>query len=102
PESPTASNPDPDYHWLRRRVDFVTLSANDKGGPDGLGCYTRLNYDTGRALVRVRYAPSGQEIFDQPLFNVNQKGKLRHYTIVEVAGRPGKYNSLDPTSSREP
>jgi type II secretory pathway pseudopilin PulG len=102
PENQAATNPDPDFYWMRRRVDFTVANPLDKGGPDGLGCFSRLNYDSGRALIRVRYAPSGQELFDASNLNFTQRAKLHHYTIVEVAGRPGNFNSLDPTSSRAP
>ena len=103
PENPAATNPDPDFFWLRRRVDFVNFNANDKGGPDGLGAYTRLNYDDGRSLVRVRYSPSGAEIFDPNLpGGVNERGQFRAYTIIEVVGRAGSFNAQDPTSSKEP
>ena len=44
--TPGVSNRDPDYELLKA------------GGPDGLGNYGRVNFDQGRALVRVRYGPS--------------------------------------------
>ncbi|MGI8922654.1 MAG: hypothetical protein ACR2HJ_01210 [Fimbriimonadales bacterium] len=101
PENPTATNPDPDYFWLRRQRDPIANNPLDKGGPDGLGAYTRLNYQDGRSLARVRYSPSGQEMFEQG-GAINNRGKLRAYTIIDVAGRPGAFNSLDPTSTKEP
>lgn len=97
----TQWRPDPDYFWLRRQVIPNNPNPDDRGGPDGLGAFTRLNYDEGRTLVRVRYSPSGQELFDQNV-QLTEKGKLRSYTIVESVGRPGAFNFLDPTSTREP
>lgn len=101
PENPAATNPDPDYFWLRRQVDPAVNNPADKGGPDGLGAFTRLNYKDGRVLIRVRYSPSGQELFGAG-GAVGPQGKLRAYTILESAGRPGAFNSLDPTSVRQP
>src|SRR5437773_655495 len=95
-------SPDPDYYWLRRQTIAGNPNQSDRGGPDGLGAYTRLNYDDGRALVRVRYSPSGEEIFDPNVpGGVNERGKFRAYTIIEVVGRAGSYNAQDPTSSKE-
>jgi hypothetical protein len=93
--------PDPDYYWLRRQVIPGNPDPNDRGGPDGLGAFSRINFRGGRALIRVRYAPSGLEIFATtvpPQFNV--RGKIRAYTIIESVGRPGEFNPLDPTSGR--
>src|SRR5687768_1868679 len=101
PENLTATNPDPDYFWLRRQGIPGNADPNDRGGPDGLGCFTRLNYDTGRTLVRVLYAPSGSSLFVANGVDVN-KSKLRSYTIIQSIGRPGAFNSLDPTSVRQP
>ncbi|MDQ2986673.1 MAG: hypothetical protein M3R13_08110 [Armatimonadota bacterium] len=102
PENLAATNPDPDYFWLRRQGIPGNADPNDRGGPDGLGCFTRLNYDTGRTLVRVVYVPSSSSMFT-PAGGVNaQKAKLRAYTIVQAIGRPGAFNALDPTSARRP
>lgn len=102
PENPNATNPDPDYFWLRRQVDPAAANPNDLGGPDGLGCFTRFNYDTGRALVRVMYVPSGTSLFTAA-GNINlDRAKMRSYTVVQAIGRPGSYNSQDPTSARNP
>jgi hypothetical protein len=102
PENPTATNPDPDYFWLRRQGIPGNADPNDRGGPDGLGCFTRLNYDTGRTLVRVLYAPSGSNLFTATNTVDPDKSKLRSYTIIQTIGRPGSFNSLDPTSARQP
>ncbi len=103
PENPAATNPDPDFFWLRRQVDPVVNDPFDRGGPDGLGAYTRINYRNGRALIRVRFAPSGISLFTGGLATpLAQPAKLRAYTIIDSVGRPGEFNALDPTSAREP
>ena len=102
PENPTATNPDPDYFWLRRQGVPGNADPNDRGGPDGLGCFTRLNYDTGRTLVRTLYVPSNATMFTQSGTVDPNKSKLRSYTIIQAIGRPGSFNSLDPTSARQP
>ncbi|MCH8274877.1 MAG: hypothetical protein IH851_08805, partial [Armatimonadetes bacterium] len=103
PDDPAATNPDPDYYWLRRQEIPGNPDPNDRGGPDRLGAYTRINFRNGRALVRVRYAPSGVEIFDfVGPGEINVSGKLRAYTIIESVGRPGAFNERDPTAVRQP
>src|SRR5687768_14037906 len=102
PENPAATNPDPDYFWLRRQGVVGNVDPNDRGGPDGLGCFTRLNYDTGRTLVRVLYAPSGSNLLLPNATIDTDAAKLRSYTMVQSIGRPGSFNSLDPTSARQP
>lgn len=75
-------------------------TAVDLGGPDGLGFYTRVNFSNGRALVRVRYAPSDANIFSSsPSGSLINPGKARNYIIVEAVGRPGTINVNDPTST---
>lgn len=102
PENPAATNPDPDYYWLRRQVDPVANAPGDLGGPDGLGAFTRLNFRGGRALVRVRWAPSDPAPFQAGLPPVLARARLQAYTIIESVGRPGEFNAFDPTSAREP
>ncbi|MBX3117814.1 MAG: hypothetical protein KF784_02030 [Fimbriimonadaceae bacterium] len=69
------------------------------GGPDGLGEYARVSFTQGRALIRVRYAPS-----DAYLFSTTQSGPLRnpgrarYFTIIESIGRYGAINPNDPTT----
>src|SRR5687768_17209306 len=55
------STRDPDYPFL---VLDTNPALGDQGGPDGLGAYTRVNFANGRALVRVRYAPSDTILFE--------------------------------------
>lgn len=102
PDNPAATNPDPDYYWLRRQVDPVANAPGDLGGPDGLGAFTRLNFRGGRALVRVRWSPSDPSLFQAGLPPATQKARLQAFTIIEAVGRPGEFNSLDPTTTREP
>src|SRR5579862_3214192 len=54
PSSPVLQT-DPDYSFLRLPNP---ADPSDQGGPDKKGFYTRLLFDRGRALIRVRYAPS--------------------------------------------
>ncbi len=102
PDNPAATNPDPDYYWLRRQMIPGNPDPNDRGGPDGLGYFTRLNFDRGRALVRVRFSPSDPSLFTVPNQPLSISAKLRSYTIIESVGRPLVFNPLDPTSAREP
>ncbi|HWP30960.1 MAG TPA: hypothetical protein VNK96_04425 [Fimbriimonadales bacterium] len=106
PENPNATNPDPDYFWLRRQVVPGNTDPNDRGGPDGLGCFSRIFFRNGRALIRVRYEPTNVQIFSGNASSftglITEAGKLRSYTIVESVGRPGNYNPNDPTSARNP
>lgn len=88
PENPAAPTPDPDYYWMRQ------------GGPDDFGPFTRLNYEGGRALVRVRWAPSDPSLF-QP-GGVSEQGRLKGFLVIESVGRPGAFNPNDPTQSRQP
>lgn len=101
--NPAAWSPDPDYYWLRRQVDPTLNDPNDRGGPDGLGCFSRINYRNGRALIRVRFAPSALNLFTGNMaLPISQAGKLRAYTIIDSVGRPGVFNPLDPTMARVP
>ena len=113
--APVAGNPDstrdPDALYLRpAATDPGTGSPYglrsdtdpqvDKGGPDGLGPYTRIEFQNGRALVRVRYAPSDANIFSsEPTGALRTPGRARDYTIIECVGRPGKVTFNDPTSA---
>jgi hypothetical protein len=92
----TARDPDADYLQL----DPDANPANgDQGGPDGLGAYTRVNFSNGRALVRVRYAPSDTILFaPNPTGNLRQPGKARSYLIIESVGKVGRVNPNDPTT----
>lgn len=87
---------DPDYSYLRMPNP---ADPSDQGGPDKLGPYTRLIFDRGRALIRVRYAPSDPTIFSSTrIGDMFQPGMARDYTIIESVGRSGNFLPNDPTS----
>lgn len=86
--TPLASGKDPDADLLGDPVK----------GPDGLGPFTRVNFASGRALVRVRYTPTDLSLFQtNPLGALAKPGKARSYLIIEAYGRPGVVNATDPT-----
>ncbi|MBS1717125.1 MAG: hypothetical protein JSS72_05275 [Armatimonadetes bacterium] len=97
--TPTAPLPnDPDAKYLRASLGFP-----DKGGPDGLGPYRRVRFDNGRALIRVRYAPSDATVFQTSApGTIRQPNLLRNYLIIESVGRTGVVNPSDPTTLRTP
>ncbi len=99
PASQNVPLTDPDYDFLRLPN---TADPTDQGGPDKLGSYTRLLFERGRALVRVRYAPSDPRVFSVlPIGELLQPGLLRNYTMVESVGKAGKIIPNDPTTLRE-
>lgn len=91
---------DPDAGYLRPGSGIALGSgAADTGGPDGLGPWVRVNFDGGRALVRVRYAPSDANMFaSSPAGALRDPGALRNYLIIESIGRPGRVDTNDPTT----
>ncbi|HEY3780748.1 MAG TPA: hypothetical protein VGL56_06680 [Fimbriimonadaceae bacterium] len=99
---------DPDIYWIRPAAISKTSSVyylhgtdpqQDLGGPDGLGPFTRIQFRNGRALIRVRYAPSDVDVTQTQTFGpVRQPGKTHNFLIIESVGRPGVLNSNDPTS----
>jgi hypothetical protein len=94
---------DPDALYLRPGTGFGMRSDTDPqvdlGGPDGLGPYVRVTFSNGRALVRVRYAPSDFNVFSSsPTGSLLSPGKARSFTIIESVGRPGVVNETDPTT----
>ena len=106
----TFSNPlsrDPDLLYVRgpahdssgAPIPFIPGSNQpDLGGPDGLGPFIRINFNSGRSLLRIRYAPS-----DANLFSTNPSGALRNpravhnYLLIESIGRAGRIDLQDPT-----
>ncbi len=94
---------DPDALYLRDGTNYaIRPGLIDKGGPDGLGPYTRIDFDRGRSLVRVRYAPADWSLFDTPSGALRQPGKARNYIVIESIGRAGRVNSSDPTIASTP
>lgn len=94
---------DPDMLYLRPGTGFGFRddadSVIDKGGPDGLGPFTRVNFARGRALIRVRYAPSDNNVFQtSAVGQLRSPGAARNYLIVESIGRNGVVNPNDPTT----
>jgi hypothetical protein len=88
------------------------VSANDPdfdliqpGGPDGLGAYSRQEFERGRALIRIRYAPSRSAVaLNQAEAGLRKPGKARNYLMIESIGRPGRIPAgiaSDPTFNRE-
>src|SRR5687767_7025117 len=93
-----ATPQDPDAKFLQTDPDANPLNG-DQGGPDGLGAYTRVNFANGRALVRVRYAPSDTILFENtPGGALKQPGRARSYLIIESVGKIGRVNINDPTT----
>jgi len=92
---------DPDALYLRPGTGFGLRSdadnVIDRGGPDGLGPYARVEFDRGRAMVRVRYAPADFAAFGAPSGNLRQPGRARHYLVLESIGRSGKFTPRDPS-----
>lgn len=85
--TPALGGRDPDLEYLQA------------AGPDGLGEYFRVNFKGGRALVRVRYAPSDANIFqNNPQGALRSPGQARNYLMIESVGRPGQVVSNDPTT----
>ena len=103
PLTPDGTNTtDPDALYLRPATPYSYrpgTSQPDLGGPDGLGSFFRTNFNGGRALVRVRYAPSDINIFSPtPSGALRNPGQVRNYLIIESVGRAGAVNSTDPTT----
>lgn len=88
---------DPDASYLRPGTGMQvapdparpTVTITDRGGPDFLGPYSRISFENGRALVRVRYGPSDYSAFAAPTGALREPGKVRAYTIIDSVGRNG-------------
>ncbi len=93
---------DPDALYLRTGSGFAFragASMIDQGGPDGLGPFFRVNFNNGRSLVRVRYAPSDINIFSpSPTGAMRNPGQIRNYLVIESVGRSGRVDPTDPTT----
>lgn len=92
---------DPDYQYLRPAPRAGDPGfPNDKGGPDGLGPYSRVEFDAGRAVVRSLYGPSDANVFsNNPAGALRLPGRAKNYIIIESIGKPGKVNANDPTTA---
>jgi hypothetical protein len=96
---------DPDAFFLRpaafaggQQLEFRP-GQPDFGGPDGLGPFTRISFDRGRSLARVRYAPSDINVFQSsPTGALRSPGLVRNYIIIEAVGRSGRVVGTDPTT----
>ncbi len=93
---------DPDALYLRPGSGFNVGSAaapvTDIGGPDGLGPYARVEFDRGRALIRVRYGPGDFNVIGSPTGLLRKPGRAKAYLIIEAIGRSGKVNPNDPST----
>lgn len=93
---------DPDALYMRPASAFAFpgFSHADKGGPDGYGPFTRVEFDKGRSLVRVRYAPSNTVGTSSTAGSgsIRQPGKVKNMLVIESVGRSGKVRASDPTT----
>ncbi len=93
---------DPDALYLRAGTGFaIGAGPNqiiDRGGHDGLGPFSRIEFEKGRALIRVRYAPNDFSTFRTSVGNLKQPGKARNYLVIESIGRAGSVKATDPTT----
>ncbi|RYG36084.1 hypothetical protein EON81_10835, partial [bacterium] len=94
---------DPDAIYLRPASGYLIPGTNpgltDLGGPDGLGPYMRVGFESDRALVRVRYAPSDLNLFSRdPQGALRNPGAVRSYLLIESVGRNGGVTQNDPTT----
>lgn len=98
---------DPDAFFLRpapgagnpglQATDRFGNAVPDLGGPDGLGPYSRVLFEKGRSLIRVRYAAGKLDGFTG-LTQLQNPAKARNYIVIESLGRPGKVTQNDPTT----
>lgn len=94
---------DPDAYYIRPAdptQNFTVDNQNrilDRGGPDGLGPYSRIFFDKGRSLIRVRYAPADFPAFAGRTSSLIEPGKARSFLIIEAVGRAGAFKPNDPT-----
>lgn len=110
PADTAQTNPfsrDPDLLYIRRGARdtagnpysyLVGSNQPDLGGPDGLGPFVRLNFTSGRCLLRVRYAPSDANLFSaSPVGALRNPRAVHNYLVIESIGRTGRIDSQDPT-----
>lgn len=96
---------DPDALYLRpgtglrlRLPNGALSNVIDRGGPDGLGPFSRILFDKGRSLIRNLYLPSDFALFGTPQGALRQPGKARYYLRLEAVGRAGRVDPNDPTT----
>lgn len=75
------------------------LSYLQAGGPDGLGAYSRIEFNRGRALIRVRYAPTEASLLSTTN-SLRNPAAQRSYIVIESVGRSGEVKASDPTTLR--
>lgn len=97
----TQQTRDPDALYLR----ISSGLAGDRGGPDGLGPYSRINFNQGRSLIRVRFAYLDDEPNDEAFKNLfreyiflKKPKRGRGYLLIESVGRSGLVREQDPTT----
>ena len=95
---------DPDAWFLRPRPvspsylrDRLGNAIPDLGGPDGLGPFSRMEFEKGRALVRVLYNPTQFAGFNGNAY-LREPARARSLVLIESVGRPGKVSVNDPTT----
>ncbi|MDI9637279.1 hypothetical protein QM565_16180, partial [Geitlerinema splendidum] len=100
---------DPDALYLREASGHLVepdptnrpgYLIEDLGGPDYLGPYSRVGFTQGRALIRVRYAPSAYDSFGLPTGALREPGAARGYIVIDSVGRAGALDDqgrIDPT-----
>ncbi|MES1227254.1 MAG: hypothetical protein ABUL72_01205, partial [Armatimonadota bacterium] len=98
---------DPDALYLRPASNLMvapdpsrpTFQIMDRGGPDFLGAYSRVNFQRGRVLIRVRYGPSSYAALTPGKDNTDytSPGRTRAALTVEAVGRPESSSNTDRT-----
>lgn len=101
---------DPDAMYLRPGSGLMvapdpnrpTFLIPDRGGPDYMGAYSRTSFEKGRALIRVRWAPTTYNAMAAPTpGGLRAPGLARNYLVLEAVGRPGTpvdtNGKVDPT-----
>lgn len=100
---------DPDALYLRPATGFPVeidpvgrpgFFVTDMGGPDYMGAYSRIGFDKGRALIRVRYEPSAYDKFSSATGALREAGKARGFLVLESVGRVGALDDqgrVDPS-----